>query len=152
MARIFWPMHTHCRANKGASGVVGSRWAELLGDRAAGFGGVVEWHPRGVGQQDVQTTTGAAGDDPEVRWRREATRHSHDSGSGGADRAKLVLEPITIVGDGRRTGNRVPMVTGRSEVRRTPSGKCISWFAKATQMWWMPICPSTLTPFRTLSR
>src|SRR5215469_18586729 len=41
------------------------------------------------------------------------------------------------------------MVTDQGEARRTPFGKCISYSAKATRMWWTRICPNTLTTFHT---
>ena len=57
-------------------GGTGRRWAEILGNRVTGFGGVVDRHPTGVAQPDVPTTAGAAGDDPEARRRRAAARDS----------------------------------------------------------------------------
>ena len=58
--------------------------------------------------------------------------------------AKLLLEPIL-----KRTSNRMPMATDRSEARQRRSRKCTSSFVKATPMWWTPICRSTLIPFHT---
>src|SRR5947209_7069528 len=92
------------RANKGAPGVDALAhvpWTELRGDRVQGCGGVADWYPTGVTQQDVSTTTGAAGDDPQARGRRAATRHSDHACVRKRIRdrvvqtaAKLVLEPV----------------------------------------------------------
>ena len=49
------------RANKGS----GSGWTELRANRVGGRGGVVDWYPRGVTQQDAPTTASAAGNDTE---------------------------------------------------------------------------------------
>src|SRR5437879_10194527 len=66
--------------------------------------GVEEWLtgiPTGVTQQDGSTATGAAGDDPQARGRRAATRHSDHACVRKRIRdrvvqtaAKLVLEPV----------------------------------------------------------
>ena len=53
-----------------------SRWTDLRANRVGGVGGVAHWHPTGVTQQDVSTTAGATGDDPEARRRGAATRDS----------------------------------------------------------------------------
>src|SRR5205807_43252 len=92
------------RANKGAPGVDALAhvpWTELRGDRVQGCGGVADWYPTGVTQQDVSTTTGAAGDEPQARGRRAATRHSDHACVRKRIRdrvvqtaAKLVLEPV----------------------------------------------------------
>ena len=56
-------------AGASQSGRAGRRWTELRGHRIDRIGEVVEPDPRGVAQQDVSTTAGAAGKDPEARWR-----------------------------------------------------------------------------------
>ena len=54
------------RANKGASGVDGQSFEDIVVVR---IGEVVDRYPRGVTLQDVSTTTGAAGEDTQARWR-----------------------------------------------------------------------------------
>ena len=71
------------RANKGAPGVDGVTFAMIEAD------GLEEWLSgirKDLIEKTYQTSTGAAGDDPEARRRRAAARDSDDTGPGGADR------------------------------------------------------------------
>src|SRR5581483_2112641 len=65
-------------------------WGKLRRHRDAGFGGVDERAQGGTAEQDIQTTTGATGNDPEARRRRATARNTDNSGSGGADRCEIV--------------------------------------------------------------
>src|SRR4030042_1164672 len=73
------------RTGEGQQGRAGSGWAECRDDRVTGFGGVADRHQEQSSQQDVSTTTGAAGHDPEARGRRTSPRNPDDSGPGGTD-------------------------------------------------------------------
>src|SRR3954452_20125986 len=64
--RTFCPMPMNWREPTRARR---SRWAELRRDRVDRTGEVVDWDPRGATQQDVSTTTGAAGENTQARWR-----------------------------------------------------------------------------------
>src|SRR5690349_22378291 len=61
------------KSNQGAPGVDGQ---ELLGNRIARVRGMADRHQGGPSRQDVSTTGRTAGDDPEARRRRTATRSS----------------------------------------------------------------------------
>src|SRR5262245_58568897 len=66
-------MHMHWHEPTGRAR---SRWTDLRANRVGGVRGVAHWHPTGVTPQDVSTTAGAAGDDPEARRRGAAARYS----------------------------------------------------------------------------
>ena len=70
------------RANKGAPGVDGQSFEDI---ESAGLGKVVDRYRRGVTQQDVSTTAGAAGEDTQARWRRKAARYSLYQGPSRSD-------------------------------------------------------------------
>src|SRR5580698_9138765 len=78
------------RTGKVQSGRAGRGWAELLGNRVTRVGGMAERGSGRPSRQDVSTTSRAAGNDPEVRRRRTATRDSDHTGSGGADSRQAV--------------------------------------------------------------
>src|SRR5450631_152161 len=65
-------------------------WADLLGNRDVGVGGMAERHQDGPSRQDVSTTSGATGDDPEARWGPKAARDSDHSGPSGTDSRQAV--------------------------------------------------------------
>jgi len=94
---------------------------------SAGLAEWIDWYPRGVTQQDVSTTAGAAVMIPKPRRRREAARNSDHSDRVVQTAAKLLIEPIFEGGH----GTQVPMGTDRSGARRTQSRKCMSCFVKA---------------------
>ena len=48
------------------------RWTDFRANRVNRAGGVADRYPTGVTQQDVSTTAGAEGNDPEARRRRAA--------------------------------------------------------------------------------
>ena len=52
--------------------------------------------------------------------------------------AKLLIEPILIVCEGRRIWNPMRMGTGRSGARRTQFRKYMGYFVKAIRMSLMP--------------
>ncbi len=72
------------RANAGAPGVDGVSFAEI---EERGLEAWLAGLREELGREDVPARSGAAGDDPEARWRRRATaRHSDHPGSGRPDR------------------------------------------------------------------
>src|SRR5450631_2138965 len=52
-------------------------WADLLGNRDVGVRGMAERPQDGPSREDVSTTSGATGDDPEARWWPRAARLRH---------------------------------------------------------------------------
>src|ERR1700730_8824762 len=78
------------RTGEVQSGCTGRGWTELLGNRIERLRGMAERHQRRPSRQDVSTTSRAAGDDPEARRRRTATRYPHYTGPGGADSRQAV--------------------------------------------------------------
>ena len=131
------------RANGGAPGVDG---VTLRDDRG---GGLEEWLAglrKDLVAKTYRPAAGAAGDDPEARRRRAAARHPDDPGPGGADRRQAGA------GADLRGGLRADSAYGyrpRAGRDRRDQGSARGCSAGATPMWWMPICRSTSTRFRT---
>jgi RNA-directed DNA polymerase len=126
------------RANKGAPGVDGQGFEEIesrgLGEWLAGIREELRertYQPQPV--RRVMIPKPGRGERPlGIRDRVVQTA------------AKLVLEPIFEADlDPNAYGYRP------KRARRTPSGECMSYFARVTPMWWTLICPSTSTRFRT---
>jgi hypothetical protein len=62
-------------------GCAGCGRGDVCRDRGGRAGRVARRFARRVAREDVSTTSGATGDDPEARWRRAATGHPDDTGS-----------------------------------------------------------------------
>jgi hypothetical protein len=82
---VFAHAYELVKANQGAPGVDGQTFEQI---RVARAGGVAGRHQERASREDIQTTTGAEGDDPEAGRRGKAARYSFYKGSSGTDRCQ----------------------------------------------------------------
>ena len=99
------------RANHGAPGVDGESFEDIESQ------GLAEWMNglrEELTEQDVSTTAGAEGDDPEAGGRGAPAGNPDHTGPGGANRCETDVWNRS----GRRNWSRMLMATGRRRVRR----------------------------------